>query len=181
MNIIIFMIVAILSTLGAILFEYFFTVAPSKKDMLIERYSVRLAQCLNALDKDAMLHGKISNGDYLHDRFYKSLFFMLCRNDILNTKILFKAFTRSFHTDEQKEKDRKKLRAEVEALDAETKEIVEKAIIAVCNLLLLRMSYLLYCCVKKTVTGNRDLQLKAQKSAERISIDRNLFHQPTAI
>lgn len=172
------MIVAILSTLGAILFEYFFTIAPAIKSMLIERYSVRLAKCLNTLDKDAMLHGKISNGDYLHDRLYKSLFFMLCQNDALNTKILFKAFSRSLHTDEKTEKDRQKLRVEIEALDTETKEIIDKAIIAVCNLLLLRMSYLLYCCVKKTVTINKDLRLKAKKSAECISIDRGLFYKP---
>ena len=170
-----FVIVALAAILLAFLWELIFRVYPAYRAASIEKSLYLLTRCATRLNQSALPEGKIRDGHYLHDRFYKLVFHILTNKINLRFRILK-------HIDEypsSSEEARSVLRAEINALDENTREIIDKAIYAMSKILLLRnpVVYTLFCLkirqkerVFQVQKARRDLRDRMMKSAEYLTV-----------
>lgn len=128
----ILLIVAIISSAIAFLWQFFYHIFPAYKSVRIEESLATLAKCLTQLDKDALPNAKIFNGHYLHDKLYKMLFYVLTNKANLNFSML-----RHIKYNKASEDEMRKFKTELDSLDETTKEIVDNAIFAVAKIFML--------------------------------------------
>jgi hypothetical protein len=129
-----FILVAFISISVAYISLKFFFVFPAWKNFHIQKSKASLAKCLKLLNSDALPNGRISNGDYLHDRFYKMIFDVLMSDEHKITIYTIKNFKHSKNEEER----RKEFRAEIERLDKETRVIIDNAIFSLGKIVFLQ-------------------------------------------
>lgn len=148
MSWIIFVEVALLSTLLTVIWQWLFKIYPAWKKLAIARAHAELVASLVELNRGALLDRKICNGHYLHDRYYKFVFkVMVHRNSV---KVPFAMLSDVKH-DEKSERDLRRFRQEIQSLDEATREIIKNASYAVGKILFIRNPILfpLVCIMQK--------------------------------
>lgn len=142
MNLESFLYVAFATVAITIMWQFIFHVLPAYKSAKIAESLAVLAKCVKKLNQTALLNAHVTNGHYLHDRFYKLIF---C---ILTHKVNLK-FSMLDHVkyDEESELERNKFKSEIESLDGDIKTLIEDATFAVAKILILRnpLIFLLIC------------------------------------
>lgn len=137
MNLEIFLIVATSTTIIALVWQLVFHVYPAYKSAKIAESLSVLAECVKTFDQDMLLNARVSNGHYLHDRFYKLIFCILTHKVNLKFSML-----NHIKYDENAESERKKFKSEIDSLDEDTKKLVENATFAVAKILILRNPFI---------------------------------------
>lgn len=138
--------------------EVLFTIIPAWRRMKIEQSSLDLTKCLSRINGDALLTAKISDGQYLHDVFYKSVLMTLCKKPRLKFKTL-----RLITYNEEDERARIKFRAEIDSLDKKTREIVNNAMYASGRIIFLCNPFLLILFSIKMIQAHNDFKTKSKK------------------
>ena len=115
----------------AYLLTKIFIVFPAWKRYKMQKEKTILSKCINKLNSDILPTAKIKNGNYLHDRFYRLVFDIYTKGSPKISPLYV------VKRDEEIEKNSKKFRAEIEALDATTKSIIHESMIAVNKILFL--------------------------------------------
>ena len=124
--------VAFLSILISVLWQFFSCVAPAMRNAVISENILNLERCILALNTDALLNGKIKSGSYLHGNFYTFLLSMLTPEKIKMPK------TSDFDFDKYVTKRLSNLDIEINGLDSITKESVLKAMMSISMILLFK-------------------------------------------
>lgn len=127
--------IAILSVLISILWQFFSCVAPAMRNAVISENILNLERCILALNTDALLHGKIKSGSYLHGNFYSFLLSMLTPEKIKMPK------SSDFNFDGYATNRLSKLDIEINRLDDITKESVLKAMLSISMILLFKYPF----------------------------------------
>ncbi len=124
--------IIVLSIATAYVFLQLFVVFPSWRKLKAQQARASLAKCFRVLNDGPFQSGTITNGHYLHDRFYTTLYGVLMTD---NLKILS---TRKVPHTQAEEEKRKMFRKEIEALDPEMQAIVNRAVWAMGSLIFLQ-------------------------------------------
>jgi len=119
MNLIEFMLSALICTAAAYFFLKLTVVWPARKRANLQQAYTDLSASLKKLNKDIMLSGAIKNGDHLHDKFYRSIYCFYLFEYPSKIKV------RTFEITPEMEEERKKFRNELNRLDPELKAVVE--------------------------------------------------------
>lgn len=132
MELYIFMWVAIVSSCLAFVGLILFTLFPAWKRAKIAEALVVLARCCKKLDQNALINGRIQQGQYLHDNFYKLIYSILLYKINLKTSLLVKKI------DDHDLECAKIFRREIDSLDKETRDTVNQAMVNILIILFLR-------------------------------------------
>ena len=133
MSFIEFILIAVISSVFAYTFLFIRYQMPAWKRSRIAASLAILANCLAKLDKDHLLNGKIRNGDYLHDKFYKHIF------EVLRYKInLHPSMLDRLEYNEEMEEESRRLNREMDLLDNEAKAYIQTAMLHLGWILFLR-------------------------------------------
>jgi len=131
MDMINFLMVAAVSTMVAAGWLFVTRIFPAFKAAKIQESLVSLTRCLAHLSRGPLAEATLTNGEFLHDKFYKLSFMVLTHKVNLKFSMLHRLTSRT-------EFKRSKFHREMEALDPEIRQLVDLAIIATAKILWLR-------------------------------------------
>lgn len=156
MSIVTFFVVVLSSVLIAIVYLFTTIIWPAVKSAKIRGSLVILARCISQLNRGPFAEGKITNGGYLHDRFYKVAFMVLTHKINLKFRLLF---TLPRGPDFEK----RKFHLEMDALDSETREHVISGIRAMAKIMWFRNPVIFTLSILKEVIISRDFKEPTSK------------------
>ncbi len=171
MSILTFFVVALASVLITIVYLTVTMILPAFKSAKIQESLVALTQCLTHLSRGPFAEGEITNGGYLHDRFYKMGFMVLTHKVNLKFGVLRSLTSGS-------EVGIKKFHREMQNLDPETRQSVVSAVRAMAKILWLRNPLIFTLTMIKQIIISRDfkeptrdkIRSQAVKSAESMAL-----------
>lgn len=128
-----FLAVAIISSFIAVLWQLVFHLYPAYKRLQISQSLSVLARCVARFDKEVLSSAQLTDGHYLHDKFYKLLFTTLTHKVHLKSSMLKK-----IKYDQRSEAEYLKFRAEIDSLNDSLKSLVADASFSVAKILIFR-------------------------------------------
>ena len=128
-----FLAVVIVSTFMAFLWQLVFHIYPAYKKLKISQSLAILAKCITRFDKEVLSSSLLTDGHYLHDKFYKLLFATLTHKVNLKRSML-----KHVKYDQTSETEYLKFRAEIDSLDDNIKSLIADASFSVAKILILR-------------------------------------------
>lgn len=145
-----FIAVAVLSTLLAIVWHIIFYIYPAYKRLKIAKALVTLSKCVRAIDEGPLLDGTISRGGYIHDNIYKLIHGTLTSKVNLRFKMLKKLSINDKYIE-----DKAKFNAELNALDEETRRLIDTAMFSIARIMIFRdPAIFILACLKVKRNGN---------------------------
>ncbi|MBM9519246.1 hypothetical protein JWG39_05350 [Desulforhopalus vacuolatus] len=117
-----FVLVALVSTTIAFVCLELFVVWPAAKSYYQQATKTSLSRCLRFLNEKALKNGKIKDGEYLHDIFYKTVL-----RTLVADKSTIKVKGWSVKHTRKDELRFKKFQREINNLDEDTRKVVNRA------------------------------------------------------
>ncbi len=100
-------------------------VFPAWKKYKIQKAKAAFAKCFRTLNEGPLPSGKICDGHYLHDSFYRLLL-----KSLVSDEMIVKSVSNAQHGDEEEQR-RLAFRREVDNLNTETRAVVNNAIVSI--------------------------------------------------
>ena len=150
--------VVIFTVLIAAAWEYLTVIFPAWRRLKLQAARLDLTKAVAKLNEDALVTAKISDGEYLHDIFYKYLVMTLCgKNKLKFWMLLFANYN------EKDEQAMQRFRKEVVGLDGETRAIVNGASLAAGKIIFLCSPIITILLVLKLMHDKKGLDAKKEK------------------
>lgn len=170
-----FVFVAVVSIALTIAWHCIFYIVPAYKKLKTASALLALAKYVRAIDENPLLDGTISKGGHLHDNIYK-----LLQSTLINKVTLHFSMLRQISINKNELETVKKFQGEMDALDKDTRRLIDQAMFTVAKILMFRnpvVFMLIYFKIRKTTkheeTGNTNTKLRKKMivSAKAIAVN----------